>query len=97
MQAARKQSCGGGNANVPPAGKGKKKRKAQAEAQAAAQAAASGSKAAPTPVPPLDPDEIIYADQPSVDEVIQPANAHQAAWAAFCQALLGSAEFRYLR
>ena len=71
--------------------------KAQLEAQAAAQTASQSPKTAGAPVPPVDPDEIIYADQPAGEEVIQPANAHEAAWAAFCQALLGSAEFRYLK
>ena len=29
--------------------------------------------------------------------VIKPANAKTAAWASFCQALLGSGEFRYVK
>jgi hypothetical protein len=30
------------------------------------------------------------------DDTVQPKNPREAAWASFCQALLGSAEFRYL-
>jgi hypothetical protein len=32
-----------------------------------------------------------------VEEVIRPRDARIAAWASFCQALLGSAEFRYVK
>ena len=49
------------------------------------------------PTPPIDPDEVIQVDAPIVEEVVRPANAEVAAWAGFCQALLGSAEFRYVR
>lgn len=45
----------------------------------------------------IDPDEIIPKDAPINVEVIQPKDAKTAAWASFCQALLGSAEFRYLK
>jgi len=96
-QAASKQNVAAGDADAAGGNGKKNKRKAQAEVEEAAQIAARNGKAAPAPAPPLDPDEIIYTDAPTADEVIQPANAHEAAWAAFCQALLGSAEFRYLR
>ncbi len=49
------------------------------------------------PTPPIDPDEVIQVDAPIVEEVVRPATAEAAAWAGFCQALLGSAEFRYVR
>jgi hypothetical protein len=37
------------------------------------------------------------AATPSEKDSIQPANPRAAAWASFCQALFGSAEFRYLQ
>ena len=51
--------------------------------------------AKPTPI--LDPDQVVLADAPIKEEVVRPADARAAAWASLCQALLGSAEFRYLR
>jgi cytochrome c553 len=42
---------------------------------------------------PVDPDAPV---EPSVVEVKSPRDAKSAAWVAFAQALLGSAEFRYL-
>ncbi len=51
---------------------------------------------APKP-PPANPDEIDQTGEPIVEGVIQPKDAHTAAWMAFVQALFGSAEFRYLR
>ncbi|WP_435018323.1 DUF1549 domain-containing protein [Tundrisphaera sp. TA3] len=48
------------------------------------------------PAPPIDPDEVINVDAPIVEEVIRANSPRAAAWAGFCQALLGSAEFRYL-
>jgi hypothetical protein len=48
------------------------------------------------PAPPVNPDEIIPEDAPIVEEVIRARSPRVAAWASFCQALLGSAEFRYL-
>ena len=47
--------------------------------------------------PPIDPDQIIQEDAPVVEEVIQASDLNTAAWASFCQALLGSAEFRYVK
>lgn len=50
----------------------------------------------PTPVPE-NPDEVDQTDEPIQEVVIQAADPKSAAWASFCQTLLGSAEFRYLR
>jgi cytochrome c553 len=50
-----------------------------------------------TPPPPVNPDEVIPVDAPVVEEVIQAKDARTAAWASVCQALFGSAEFRYLK
>jgi Protein of unknown function (DUF1553) len=50
-----------------------------------------------TPAPPVNPDEVIQVEEPVVEEVIVPRDDRTAAWASFCQALIGSAEFRYLR
>ncbi len=47
--------------------------------------------------PVLDPDQVVLPDVPVAEEVVQPQSAEAAAWASFCQALMGSAEFRYLR
>lgn len=47
---------------------------------------------------PVNPDEIVYADE--LAKIEAPAESlapREAAWASFCQALIGSAEFRYLR
>jgi hypothetical protein len=45
----------------------------------------------------IDPDEVIPVDAPVTEVVIQAADARTAAWASFCQALLGTAEFQYLK
>jgi len=47
--------------------------------------------------PPVNPDEIIHEDTPVKEEAITPPSARAAAWASFCQAIFGSAEFRYLK
>jgi Protein of unknown function (DUF1549)/Protein of unknown function (DUF1553) len=47
--------------------------------------------------PPIDPDQVIPTDAPVKEEVIRASTPRAAAWASFCQALLGSAEFRYVR
>jgi cytochrome c553 len=61
-------------------------------------AVAAGSEATTKKKPaPKNPDEADQSDEPAVEEVIQPASSQAAAWASFCQALLGSAEFRYLQ
>jgi hypothetical protein len=51
----------------------------------------------PAPVIPPNPDDIDPTDAPVNDEVIESKDAKTAAWARFCQALLGTAEFRYLK
>jgi hypothetical protein len=48
------------------------------------------------PVPPVNPDEVPPAEEPVQEEVIQAPDGRASAWASLCQALLGSAEFRYV-
>jgi cytochrome c553 len=58
----------------------------------------NGTATAPkTPPPPVNPDEVIPVDTPVVEEVIKARDPRTAAWASFCQALFGSAEFRYVK
>ncbi len=47
--------------------------------------------------PPLDPDQIDQTGEQVVEDVVHPKDAKTAAWLAFTQALIGSAEFRYVR
>jgi hypothetical protein len=47
--------------------------------------------------PPLDPDQIDQTGETIVDVVIQPKDAKTAAWMAFTQSLIASAEFRYVK
>jgi hypothetical protein len=47
--------------------------------------------------PPQNPDEVEQIEAPVKEQVIAAANPKTAAWASFCQALLGSAEFRYVK
>jgi hypothetical protein len=49
------------------------------------------------PPPPVNPDEVIQVDAPIKEEVVLPSSPRAAAWASFCQALFGSAEFRYVK
>jgi hypothetical protein len=42
-------------------------------------------------------DELVPAAVQVKEEAIQAADPKTAAWASFCQALLGSAEFRYVK
>ena len=51
----------------------------------------------PKPAVPANPDEADQAGEPVKEELIEAPDAKTAAWASFCQALLGSAEFRYLQ
>jgi hypothetical protein len=44
-----------------------------------------------------NPDDIEQSDELVKEESIQASSPELAAWASFCQALLGSAEFRYLK
>jgi cytochrome c553 len=59
--------------------------------------AAAEADAAPRKPVPANPDEADQTDEPVKEEITRPADATEAAWASFCQALFGSAEFRYLR
>ena len=56
----------------------------------------NGAAATKKPMPPANPDEVIAVDAPVSEEVVRPRDARTAAWAAFCQALFASAEFRNL-
>ncbi len=47
--------------------------------------------------PPVNPDQIVAVAAPVKEEVIAAPDAKTAAWASFCQALFGSAEFRCAR
>jgi hypothetical protein len=63
--------------------------------------AATGGTAAANPAakkkPPQNPDEADQSDEPVQEAIVVPSGPRAAAWASFCQALLGSAEFRYLK
>src|SRR5262249_38990318 len=58
--------------------------------------AGSGTTRKPSPIskPKGPADE---SNGSSKDEPVRPVDPKTAAWASFCQALLGSAEFRYVR
>ncbi|HEX8915561.1 MAG TPA: PSD1 and planctomycete cytochrome C domain-containing protein [Humisphaera sp.] len=45
----------------------------------------------------IDPDQVVTGDAQVKEEVVRAKDATTAAWAAFAQALIGSAEFRYLK
>ena len=47
--------------------------------------------------PPFDPDQIDQTGEAVVVDVVHPKDAKTAAWLAFTQALLASAEFRYVK
>ncbi|MDG3004815.1 PSD1 and planctomycete cytochrome C domain-containing protein [Paludisphaera mucosa] len=64
-------------------------------APAPAVAAADGAPKPPAQV--IDPDQVIPVDAPVKEEAIRASSPRAAAWAGFCQALIGSAEFRYVR
>jgi cytochrome c553 len=80
---------GGANPAIPAAAK-------MGDASNADTEKAAGPKGG-KPAAPINPDEVIHEDAPVKEEAIVPANARAAAWASFCQALYGSAEFRYLK
>jgi cytochrome c553 len=44
-----------------------------------------------------NPDEADQTDEPVTIDEVRPKDAHTAAWMSFAQALLGSAEFRFVR
>jgi cytochrome c553 len=48
-------------------------------------------------MPPVNPDEVVPVEGPIAQEVVDFGDARTAAWASLCQALLGSAEVRYLK
>ncbi|HEY2838662.1 MAG TPA: PSD1 and planctomycete cytochrome C domain-containing protein [Pirellulales bacterium] len=90
-------------ANKPAAPK-----KPSQEQVAAAEEAPAGEKSKPDAAspaapktgaakPPANPDEADQTDDPIVEESVQASSPRAAAWASFCQALVGSAEFRYLK
>ena len=61
---------------------------------------ASSSDAEPKakkPAAPVNPDEADQTDAPVTEVVIQAKDGRTAAWASLVQALVGSAEFRYLK
>ena len=58
-----------------------------------ADAGTNGAK----PPPPINPDQEVATEVPVTEEVIRPSSPRAAAWSSFCQALIGSAEFRYLQ
>lgn len=58
---------------------------------------ARGAKAKPAPAVAANPDDIDPTDAPVNEEIIEAKDATTAAWASLCQALLGTAEFRYLK
>jgi Protein of unknown function (DUF1553)/Protein of unknown function (DUF1549)/Planctomycete cytochrome C len=49
------------------------------------------------PVVPQNPDDIDRSEGSVKEEKIETKDPQTAAWASFCQALLGTAEFRYLK
>jgi hypothetical protein len=62
----------------------------------ATDATAGGNRKA-APVVPVNPDEIVAVEVLAKEELVRPSSPEAAAWASFCQALFGSAEFRYVR
>ena len=46
---------------------------------------------------PINPDQIPRDEESAKDDVIEPTDPQYAAWVSFCQALLGTVEFRYVR
>lgn len=59
---------------------------------------ANASKAKPKqPAAPPNPDEVERTDDTAREEVVKAADSRSAAWADLFQALIGSAEFRYLK
>ena len=72
---------------------------AAAEVPSPAQGQGAGAAAATAvlPVIPANPGDIDTTETVAKEEVIESKDARTAAWASFCQALLGTAEFRYLK
>ena len=70
---------------------------ASSDATGATQTSNAGGAAATQPVIPANPDDIDPTDVPVKEVVIEAKDPKTAAWTSFCQALLGTAEFRYLK
>ena len=64
---------------------------------AAPQMAVAAKPAGAAPAAGANPDDVDQSAAAIVDEVPQPDDAREAAWAGFVQVLYGSAEFRYLK
>ncbi len=55
------------------------------------------ARAAKRPAQLVNPDEVVQADAQPTDTVVEPGSARIAALGSFIQALVGSAEFRFLK
>jgi mono/diheme cytochrome c family protein len=73
-----------------------KEKAAAAEAQAKVEATKPKDEK-PIVQPPPDPDNVDQTDLTIRKDDIELSDPRVAAWASFCQALFGSAEFRYLK
>ena len=62
----------------------------QSVAVALVDAESTGKNAPKRSTPPQNPDEVVQVEEPVKEEVIQAADPRTAAWASFCQALLGT-------
>jgi hypothetical protein len=70
---------------------------AQVAAAAAAENTAESATDANKPKPPPNPDDIDRSEGAVKEEKVEARDAKTAAWASLCQALLGTAEYRYLK
>ena len=72
---------------------------AEVATKSAAVTVPSRSPASNKPPPPVlaNPDDPVPEEEAPAESIPLPSDPRVAAWASFCQALLGSAEFRYLR
>jgi hypothetical protein len=70
---------------------------ASAPAADAGGGTSSGAGSGKAPAAVVNVDEAVPVEAPVKEDVIQASSPRSAAWASFCQALLGSAEFRYLK
>lgn len=57
----------------------------------------NASQKKPAVVQPANPDDPVAGEDAADERPVLPTDRRGAAWASFCQALLGSAEFRYLQ
>jgi hypothetical protein len=71
--------------------------KQPSEVVAAIDADTDAKLVAKRPAPPVNPDEVEQVEAPVKEEAIAASTPEIAAWASFCQALLASAEFRFLK